>query len=91
MVMTATLWQSCSGSYPDLTYVTDVKNGEDYETYPLSPSLNINSLLYATSSGVTSKAVTPIDKESEGPLDPQNNYENFKKRYERLFMAMLEG
>ncbi len=89
MVMTATLWQSCSGSYPDLTYVTDVKNGEDYETYPLSPSLNINSLLYATSSGVTSKAVTPIDKESEGPLDPQNNYENFKKRYAKARFYLL--
>ena len=54
---------------------------------PLSPSLNVNSLLYATSSGATtsgsvsSKALTPEDKESEGPLDPQNNYDNFLKRY----------
>ena len=39
--------------------------------------------------GVTSKAVTPIDKESEGPLDPQNNYENFKKRYAKARFYLL--
>ncbi len=89
MVMTAALWQSCSGSYPDLTYVTDINNAEDYETYPLSPSLNVNSLLYATSSGVASKAITLTDDDSEGPLDPQNNYENFKKRYAKARFYLL--
>lgn len=89
MIMTAVLWQSCSGSYPDLTYVTDIKNAEDYETYPLSPSLNVNSLLYATSSGVASKAITLTDDDSEGPLDPQNNYENFKKRYAKARFYLL--
>ncbi len=89
MIMTAVLWQSCSGSYPDLTYMTDIKNAEDYETYPLSPSLNVNSLLYATSSGVASKAITLTDDDSEGPLDPQNNYENFKKRYAKARFYLL--
>lgn len=95
MVLTVSLWQSCSNSYPDLTYVTDEKNAEDYETYPLSPSLNVNSLLYATSSGATtsgsvsSKALTPEDKESEGPLDPQNNYDNFLKRYAKAHFYLL--
>lgn len=90
MVMTAALWQSCSDSYPDLTYMSDEKNGEDYMTYPLSPSLNVNSLLYATSSGnVESKALTPVDKESEGPLDPQNNYDNFLKRYAQARFYLL--
>ena len=95
MVLTVSLWQSCSNSYPDLTYVTDEKNAEDYETYPLSPSLNVNSLLYATSSGATtsgsvsSKALTPEDKESEGPLDPQNNYDNFLKRYAKARFYLL--
>ena len=90
MVMTAALWQSCSDSYPDLSYVADEKNTEDYMTYPLSPSLNVNSLLYATSSGnVESKALTPVDKESEGPLDPQNNYDNFLKRYAKARFYLL--
>ena len=89
MIMVVTLWQSCSGSYPDLTYSTDVKNGEDYETYPMAPSLNVNSLLYATSSGVAPKAVMPVDKESEGPLDPQNNYDNFIKRYAKARFYLL--
>lgn len=102
LIMTASLWQSCSDSYPDLTYSTDEKNTEDYLTYPLSPSLNVNSLLYATSSGVatnsvpdvtfsgvTAKAITPVDKDSEGPLDPQNNYDNFIKRYAKARFYLL--
>ena len=88
-VVTASLWQSCSDSYPDLTYLSDQRNAEDYETYPLSPSLNVNSLLYATSSGVSSKATVPVDRESEGPLDPQNNYDNFLKRYAKARFYLL--
>jgi hypothetical protein len=93
MIMAATMWQSCSDSYPDATYIPDGSsnlNGEDYETYPMSPSLNVNSLLYATSSGtVQSKATTPVNKEDEGPLDPQNNYDNFLKRYAKARFYLL--
>ena len=102
--MTALMWQSCSSSYPDTAYVPGGEgnqNKEDYETYPMSPSLNFNSLLYATSSGADemnnpangdnteSKAITPIDKEDEGPLDPQNNWDNFLKRYAKARFYLL--
>lgn len=93
MVVAALTWQSCSDSYPDATYIPgggSNLNGEDYVTYPMSPSLNVNALLYATSSGaVESKATTPVNKEDEGPLDPQNNYDNFLKRYAKARFYLL--
>ena len=92
MVMTALVWQSCSDSYPDATYIpggSSNLNGEDYVTYPMSPSLNVNALLYATSSGAVSSKAASVDKNDEGPLDPQNNYDNFLKRYAKARFYLL--
>ena len=86
MVMTACLWQSCSDSYPDMSYVSDNRNSEEYETDILVPSLNVNSLLYATSK-VANKG--SVGSDSEGPLDPENDYENFIKRYARARFYIL--
>mgnify|MGYP007069838169 FL=1 len=90
MLLGAATWQSCSTTYSSEDFIPDddkSRNEEEYGSYAIAVTLNYNSLLYSTTSGLPAAGAKTSVIESKGQGAGAFDTKNNKERFDSLFEA----